>query len=418
MSVSRKVAIGLVVLATLGALGWGASAWHHASTHVTTDDAYVEGIVGTVSAKVAGHVVELRVLDNQAVRKGDLLLRIDPRDYQARREQARAAVSVAEASVRAVRSELPLTRDTTRAQVQEARAALDGALVAVQTSQAAVGQAGAAVEARRAAAAALRAEAIAAQATERKTELEYERMKRLLKNDYVSRREHDDAHAASDAAVALVEAARRRFAQAEQEVQQADAELVAKRLAVESATKRVAEARGALARAEGQLQQVGVKEAEASRAEAALQQARADLAMAELQLEHTEVRAPTDGIVAKKSVELGQIAQVGQPLLAVVPLHEVWVVANFKETQLARMRPGMRAQVTVDGVPGRVFNGTLESLAAGTGARFSLLPPENATGNWVKVVQRVPVKILLDDKERRDSILRAGMSCVVTIRVK
>ena len=415
---SRKVAIALVILAALGALGWGASAWHHASTHVTTDDAYVEGIVGAVSAKVAGHVVELRVLDNQAVRKDDLLLRIDPRDYLARREQARAAVGVAEASIRTARSELPLTRDTTRAQVQEAKAALDGALVAVQTSQAAVDQSRAAVEARRAGAAALRAEVIAAQATERKTALEFDRMLRLLKDDYVSRREHDDAHAAHDAAVALVEAARRRFAQAEQEIQAAEAELATKRFAVDQAMKRVAEARGSLARTEGQLQQIGVKEAEASRAEAVLQQTRADLAMAELQLEYTEVRAPMDGVVAKKTVELGQVAQVGQPLLALVPLQGVWIVANFKETQLARMRAGMRAEIAVDGVPGRVFGGTLDSLSAGTGARFSLLPPENATGNWVKVVQRIPVKILLDEKELRDSTLRTGMSCVVTIRVK
>ncbi len=415
---SRKVAIALVILAALGALGWGASAWHHASTHVTTDDAYVEGIVGAVSAKVAGHVVELRVLDNQAVRKDDLLLRIDPRDYLARREQARAAVGVAEASIRTARSELPLTRDTTRAQVQEAKAALEGALVAVQTSQAAVDQSRAAVEARRAGAAALRAEVIAAQATERKTALEFDRMLRLLKDDYVSRREHDDAHAAHDAAVALVEAARRRFAQAEQEIQAAEAELATKRFAVDQAMKRVAEARGSLARTEGQLQQIGVKEAEASRAEAVLQQTRADLAMAELQLEYTEVRAPMDGVVAKKTVELGQVAQVGQPLLALVPLQGVWIVANFKETQLARMRAGMRAEIAVDGVPGRVFGGTLDSLSAGTGARFSLLPPENATGNWVKVVQRIPVKILLDEKELRDSTLRTGMSCVVTIRVK
>ena len=191
-----------------------------------------------------------------------------------------------------------------------------------------------------------------------------------------------------------------------------------KRLAVEQATKRVAEVRGSVARTEGQLQQTGVKEAEASRAEASLEQAKADLAMADLQLEYTEVRAPIDGVVAKKTVELGQVAQVGQPLLAIVPLHGVWIVANFKETQLARMRPGMRAEIAVDGVPGRVFVGTLNSLSAGTGARFSLLPPENATGNWVKVVQRIPVKILLDQKELRDSPLRTGMSCVVTIRVK
>ena len=162
-----------------------------------------------------------------------------------------------------------------------------------------------------------------------------------------------------------------------------------------------------------------VKEAEVERAEAALSQARADLSFAELQLQHTEVRAPSDGVVSKKSVEVGQVVQMGQPLLALVPLHEVWVLANFKETQLGRVRPGMAATVEVDTFPGQVFHGTVDSLSAGTGSRFSLLPPENATGNWVKVVQRVPVKIRLDPRELGNPhTLRAGMSAYVVIRVK
>ena len=145
----------------------------------------------------------------------------------------------------------------------------------------------------------------------------------------------------------------------------------------------------------------------------------AALAFAAPQPQHAEVRAPLDGIVSKRSVELGQVVQMGQPLLAIVPLHEVWVVANFKETQLARIRPGMKAEVSVDGFPDRAFTGVVNSLSAGTGARFSLLPPENATGNWVKVVQRVPVKILLDAKEfGNPHALHAGMSALVTIRVK
>jgi membrane fusion protein (multidrug efflux system) len=188
---------------------------------------------------------------------------------------------------------------------------------------------------------------------------------------------------------------------------------------VEVARQKVAEARGTVARAEGGQGQVAVKQAEVTRAEAALKQAQADLALAELQLAYTDVRAPVDGVVSKRSVELGQVVQAGQPLLAIVPLHEVWVLANFKETQLARVRPGMRAEVEIDGFPGKVFPGSVESISAGTGARFSLLPPENATGNWVKVVQRVPVKILLERKEAgQPQPLRAGMSAVVTIRLR
>ena len=161
-----------------------------------------------------------------------------------------------------------------------------------------------------------------------------------------------------------------------------------------------------------------IKDAEASRAEARLREMQADLAFADLQLEHTEVRAPLDGVVSKRSVELGQVVQMGQPLLAIVPLQDVWVVANFKETQLGRLRTGMKAAVEVDGYPDKSYTGTLDSMSAGTGARFSLLPPENATGNWVKVVQRVPVRIHLDGKMTNPHTLRAGMSVVVTIRVR
>jgi membrane fusion protein (multidrug efflux system) len=182
----------------------------------------------------------------------------------------------------------------------------------------------------------------------------------------------------------------------------------------------VNEVRGTLSRAESQTQTVSVKQAELARAEALLKSAQADLAVAELNLEHAVVRAPIDGVVAKRSVEVGQIVQPGQPLLALVPLQDVWVIANFKETQLTRIRPGQRAEVRIDTYPDTVFVGTVNSLSAGTGSRFSLLPPENATGNWVKVVQRVPVKIVLDPHQAAEAHhrLRAGMSAFVTIRLR
>jgi membrane fusion protein (multidrug efflux system) len=259
----------------------------------------------------------------------------------------------------------------------------------------------------------------AAHAAHRKATLEIERMRTLMKNDYVSRREHDEAQAAFETTGAMVQAMQRRVTQAEREVQQTEAEVASRRLAIEQARQRVAEMRGALARAEGQGHQVAVKTAESARAEARLKESQADLAVAELNVEHTEVRAPTAGLVSRRAVEVGQIVQAGQPLMAIVPLHDVWVLANFKETQLARIRPGMPAEVTIDSYPGRVFHGTVNSISAGTGARFSLLPPENATGNWVKVVQRVPVKILLDAREAGNpQPLRAGMSAVVTVRVR
>lgn len=415
----RKFLTALAVLVGLAALAYGAYAWNYSATHVWTDDAYVEGTVSPVSAKVTGHVIELLVDDNRPVRRGDLLVRIDPRDYLAKRDQARAAVAMAEASVRAARSEVPLTHETTRAQIEQAQAALEAALVAVQSSESAVQEARARLEAKRAATAAVRAEVNGTQSAHRKATRELDRMRRLLKDDYISQREFDQAEEAFEITGATMEASQRRLAQAEKEIQQAEAELTARMLAVEHARQRVAEARATLARAESQRHQVAIKEAEVGRAEARLKEAQADLAYAELQLPHTEVRAPVDGVVSKRGVELGQLVQVGQPLMAIVPLHDVWVVANFKETQLDRLKPGMKAQVRVDGFPGKTFAGTVESISAGTGSRFSLLPPENATGNWVKVVQRVPVKILLDSKEGGNPhTLRAGMSAVVTIRVK
>lgn len=415
----RRTVIGLAALVAVGILGWGGWAWYRSSAEVSTDDAYVEGTISPVSAKVAGHVVELLVRDNQAVRLNDVLLRVDPRDYEAKRDQAQAAVSVAEASVRAARVELPLARDTTRSQVDEVRAALEGTRVAVRSSESAVDEARARLESKRAAVAASRADVAAAESVQRKAGRDLERMRALMKNDYVSRREYEDAMAAQESADAALEAARRRLNALEKEVQQTEAEVASRVLATEQARQRVAEARGTLARAESQQQTVSVKSAEVARAEAALKAAQADLAVAELNLEHTVVRAPIDGVVSKRSVEVGQIVQPGQPLLALVPLQDVWVIANFKETQLTRIRPGQRAEVRVDSFPGSVFVGTVNSISAGTGSRFSLLPPENATGNWVKVVQRVPVKILLDDRTvGNPQPLRAGMSAVVTVRVK
>jgi membrane fusion protein (multidrug efflux system) len=415
----RRAVIGLAGLVALGILGWGGWAWYRSGAEVSTDDAYVEGTISPVSAKVSGHIVEVLVRDNQAVKAGDVLFRVDPRDYEARLAQARAAVLVAEANVRAARAEVPLARETTRSQVDEVRAALEGSRVSVRSSESAVDEARARLESKRAAVLAMRADVAAAQSAQRKAARDLERMKALMKNDYVSRREHDDALAALETAVANLEAVERRMAQTEKEVQQTEAEMASRKLAIEQAQQRVAEVRGTLARAESQQGQVSVKSAELARAEALLKAAQTDVAVAELNLEHTVVRAPTDGVVSKRSVELGQVVQVGQPLLALVPLHDVWVVANFKETQLTSIRPGQRAEVRVDTYPGVTFTGTVNSISAGTGSRFSLLPPENATGNWVKVVQRVPVKILLDGKSvGNPQPLRAGMSAVVTVRLK
>jgi membrane fusion protein (multidrug efflux system) len=416
--VRRRLLGGLALLVVLGGAAYGVHAWRYAAAHVWTDDAQVEVTVSPVSARVAGHVVELLVGDNQPVRRGDLVLRVDPRDYQARLEQAQAAVATAEATLRGIRAELPLTREVTAAQADEARAAVSAAEVAVRAAESAVEEARARLEARRAGRAALGAEMTAARTAQRHAELELARVRQLLAGEYVARREFDQAEAVAETATARVEAAERRLVQADKEMQEAEAEVAARRLGIDQARQRVLEARAAQARAEGQRHQVPMKDAELRRAEARVRETQADLAMAELMLSYTEVRAPVDGIVSRRGVEVGQVVQAGQPLLAIVPLHAVWVVANFKETQLARVRQGQPATITVDGLPGRTFRGVVDSISAGTGSRFSLLPPENASGNWVKIVQRVPVKIVLDAVDGGNpQPLRAGMSAHVTVLV-
>jgi membrane fusion protein (multidrug efflux system) len=417
--VNRRLVIALAVVVAVAGIAWGAWAWVHAQSHVTTDDAYVESPIASLAAKVAGHVVALNIEDNKQVKAGDLLVRIDQRDYEAKRDQARAAVAVAAAEFRAVTSEAQLARETTQAQAEEARAALEAARVAEQSSEATVEEAKARLESRRAALAAITAEVVGARSNATQAGREKDRFRRLVESGYVSQRDYEQADATEASAGAALEAIQRRVVQAEREAQQAEAELAGRVLAVKQARQRVTELRASLARAESQRHQVAVKEAEIGRAEAAVTQSKADLAFAELQLQHTEVRAPMSGVVSRKSVEVGQVVQVGQPLFAIVPLTDVWVLANFKETQLGRVRPGMPATVHIDTFPGRTFHGVVDSISAGTGARFSLLPPENATGNWVKVVQRIPVKIRLDGKEfGNPHTLRAGMSAVVTVRVK
>ena len=311
-------AVGVIV--GLAAIAYGVHAWMFSLAHVSTDDAYVDGTVAPLSAKVVGHVTEVGFDDNQTVKAGDLLVRIDARDYEARCDQARAAVAVATASFQSARSDAQLTRETTSAQTDEARASLEAARVAERTSGAAVDESRAKVAAKQAAMAAMTAEVTGANSLSQQSVKERERMRRLARDGYVSQRDFDQAEATAATQSASLEATQRRLTQAEREIEQAEAEVSGRVHAVAQARQRVVEAQATLARVESQRHQVALKEAEVGRAEARLTEAQADLAFAELQLKYTEVRAPIDGTVSKKSVELGQMVQVGQPLLAIVPL--------------------------------------------------------------------------------------------------
>src|SRR5437773_2669029 len=235
----RKLLLALGCVIGLATLSYGGHARYNAFTYVSTDDAYAEGTISPVSAKVAGHIVELLVQDNQAVKQGDLLLRVDPRDFQARREQARAAVATAEANLRAARSEVPLSREGTNAQIEQARASLQVAMAGVKSAESAVDESRARLEARRAATDAMRADISGAQSTYRQAGRELERVRSLLKSDLVARREYDQAEAAYETGGATVEALQRRMAQSEREIQQAEAELGNRIHAVDQSRQRV-----------------------------------------------------------------------------------------------------------------------------------------------------------------------------------
>ncbi len=398
----RRLALALGLIVLLGA-GWAGTAWYRSRLSVGTDDAYVEGTVAPVSAKVPGQVMEVLVRDNELVKAGQVVIRLDARDYRAKAEQGRAAVVMAER----------------RFKVASARVGLGQEMAASQGSRATA-------HARRAAMASLVADRDGAHALRDRTALDLARAEELFTRELVAKQFVDNARADARIAAAQVAAAEQRVAQAQRDLESAEADarmresgFEPQQLGVRTAEARVLEARAQEQQAGALVQEVRVREAERDLAAAQLKEAEADLSVALLNVEYTEIRAPIAGVVTRKNVEPGQVAQPGQALLAVVSLDDVWVIANLKETQLRSIRPGMRAEIVVDTFPDRTWKGTVDSIAAGTGARFSLLPPENATGNWVKIVQRVPVKIALEPGQTLNPhTLRAGMSAIVTIHLR
>jgi membrane fusion protein, multidrug efflux system len=393
----------LLVLGLI-ALGIVAGVWHYFSIRETTDDAQIDGHIIPISARVGGTVIAVEVNDNQPVKAGTVLVKIDPRDYQVAVERAQADLANAEAAAQAARTGVPVATTTTGSQVSNSQAKVEMAQAGIQVAQQQV----VAARARRTAAKARLAEA---QANDTKAARDLERMKQLVSKDEVSQQQYDAAVAAAEASHAVVESAQADEAEAEQSVEVAESRLVQSRAAL-------AQARAELESAQTGPQQVAITRAHASSAEARAQEAKAALDQAKLNLEYTTIKAPESGRVSKKTVEIGQVIQAGQPLMAIVPLEDIWVTANFKETQLKNMRPGQPAIVSVDALGGREFKGHVDSIAAATGEKFSLLPPENATGNYVKVVQRIPVKIVFEKGEDPQHLLRPGMSVEPTVITK
>jgi membrane fusion protein, multidrug efflux system len=355
-------------------------AWRYFSSYESTDDAEVDGHLMPLSARISGYVSTVNVDDNQYVQAGAVLVEIDPRDYQTALDQARANFASAQATARSLNIDVPVASVNTTSQVSSSEAD-------VQDSQAGIAAAGQQLDA-------AQAQLLQAQANNQKAQNDLVRYKELVDKQEISQQLYDQAVAAAASGVASVAAARANASAAEQQVTQAHA--------------RLAQSQAAFRSSQTGPQQVASTRARALSAEADVQEKQALLEQAELNMQYTKIVAPVDGIVTK-SVEVGMNVQPGQQLLTIVPLNDVWVTADFKETQLKEMRPGQRAEIKLD-ANGRTYKGRVDSVASSSGARLSLLPPENATGNYVKVVQRVPVKIVLDSGENSDHYLRLGMS--------
>ena len=325
------------------------------ATHITTDDAYIDGNVLTIASKVAGTVKEVHVRDNQAVKKGDLLLEIDPADYKAKVKEKTSEVNTEKAKL----FEIDAKTEAAKRKLAELKAAAESAKANLELQE----------------------------ATLRQAESDIKRAEALFKKEAISKERLEKTKTAYDVSAAQVKAAKEQLNKSEMSIE---------------------------------TQKAVVKQSEASRPAqiSTAKQKEATVETAELNYGYTKIYAPSDGHITKKSVQVGNQIQPGQPLMAVVPLEGIYVTANYKETQLDKVKPGQKVEIKVDTYSGKKFTGRVESIMAGSGAAFSLFPPENATGNFVKIVQRIPVKILLDKDADPQHVLRIGMSVEPTVIIE
>jgi membrane fusion protein, multidrug efflux system len=385
----RFIIIGVVALLVVGALLW----WWHSTYYEDTDDAQVDGNIVQISSRIVGHVQGVDVLQNQYVKAGALLVQLDPSDYETALSQAEANLESAEASYEAARVNVPVIHVNTGTILHNAGVDVTSAQESVTESESDL--------------LADEAKVIGARATWQKAQLDVERYTPLVQKDIISKQQFDAAVATATADKAAVD--------------EAQADVVAAQDAVRVARDRVAQARSSLQYAQTGPRQVAIQQAKADQAAAQVDQARAALSQAKLNLEYCQIHAPTSGIVTTKSVQPGQNVSAGQALMTLVSLDDIWITANFKETQLEHMRVNQSATIHVDAYD-RDYDGYVAQIGGATGSMLSLFPPENATGNYVKVVQRIPVRINLTpkdlDQQNRDHLLRPGMSVEPKVRVK
>lgn len=380
----------LLVVLLIGAAFY----WWNSRKYEETDDAQVDGHIDPISARVSGHVVRVNVEDGQYVKAGTLLVEIDDRDYQVAVERARGEYMDAVGSSQAAQFNVPISQVGSSSQIQSARADVTNAEAGVSAAEKQVEEA--------------QARLVQAQANARTANLDQGRYQSLIVKKEISQQQYDQVVAAAISANATVDAATASVRSAQEAVKQARA--------------RMGQAQASLSNAQITPKQISATQARARAGEAQADKYKASLDQAELNLSYTRVFAPVDGVVGNRGVQVGENVQAGQEMLSLVPLNDIWVTANFKETQLEHMRPGQRVEIAVDALGGQKFNGAVTSIGGATGSRFSLLPPENATGNYVKVVQRVPVRIDFSDRQKsefnQDGRLRPGLSVAPSVRVR
>jgi membrane fusion protein (multidrug efflux system) len=409
----RLAGLGLAAVAAIG----GAAYYIQSRAYESTDNAFLEGGVIQISPRVGGQVLHVLVADNQHVNRGDLIAEIDPQDYEARVAEARARLADMTARSRGALTNVALTSTVTSAVLTQTDAAEEAAREQVLMLNARLRQSVAAVKAAEAAVGQAAAQQSAAEAEARRAADDAVRYRSLYAKDEVSKQQLDRVETQARAAAATLTAATEAGAAARARQAQSVADQSSAEAAYRQSQSQFAQAQGRVSEANAGPRQVDLRKSEAASLEAGVEQSAAVLRQAELALSYTRIYAPESGYITRKAVEAGNFAQTGQPLMALVP-DRLWVIANFKETQLAGMRTGQPVTIRVDAYPQLRLRAHVDSIQSGTGARFSLLPTENATGNYVKVVQRVPVKIVLDETPPVGYRLGPGMSVVPEVRVK
>jgi membrane fusion protein, multidrug efflux system len=419
---------GVLLVAAIGGLIY----WLYARQYEATDDAFIDGDVVQISPKISAYVNKVYVKSNQQVHKGDLLVELNTQDFEARLEQAKAQLRTAQAQKNQSQANVDLTRKTTqasqtqaRSNVQTAQSNVTQTKVAADSKQSQIRQAQSAVKTAQANLAQVRTQVPQAQANLDLAQKEYNRRLTLFNNGDISKQSLDQATTTLQTAQAQLDAARKQVDAAQSRVGEAQANVVTAQdnyrqslAQIDLTQSQVNESSGRLQDAQAAPERIAVSESQVDTSAASIEQAATAVRQAELDLTYTKIYAPEDGFVTRKTVEEGQLVQPGAALMALSLSDDIWVVANFKETQLELMRIGQAVEIKVDAYPNDTFKGKIESFQVGTGSRFSVLPAENATGNYVKVVQRVPIKIVFDQKPDNIHLLAPGMSVEPSVKVR